>query len=81
MILCRLSHTYKHIAYDEFYAVYVRKLPSRKVYGIKLSDKLHATRGFLPSIALANGEQQEQSLPRTDEDNRREAVKVELGVT
>lgn len=79
MFLCRLSHSYDHIAYYECYGVKVRKLPLRSVYGIKLTEKLYSTRGFIPSLMLANGEEQERGMPNDDEAKRLLVIKTELG--
>lgn len=79
MFLCRLSHSYDHIAYYECYGVKVRKLPLRNVYGIKITEKLYSTRGFVASVMLANGEEQERGMPNDDEAKRRLVIKTELG--
>lgn len=77
--LCRLSHSYNHIAYYECYGINIRKLPFRNIYGIKISERLYATRGFMPSVITLNGTEQERGMPANDEDKRREAIKVQLG--
>ena len=79
MFLCRLSHSYQHIAYYECYGVKLRKLPLRNIYGIKITEKLFSTRGFVPSLTLANGEEEEQGMPNGEEAKRRLVVKTELG--
>ena len=79
MFLCRLSRSYERIAYYECYGVKIRKLPLRNIYGVKITEKLYSTRGFVQSVILANGEEEERTLPNSEEAKRRLMIKEELG--
>ena len=78
-ILCRLSETYNRIAYYECYAIEFRKLPFRNIYGIKISERLHTTRGFVPPLTFANGVEEEQFLGNEEETKRPFVIRQELG--
>jgi hypothetical protein len=78
-ILCRLSHTYERIAYYECYAINFRKLPFRNTYGIKISERIHSTRGFVAPLMFVNGDEEEQFLVSEDEANRARVIKQQLG--
>jgi len=77
--LCRLSHTHKQVAYYECYEIEFHKLPFRSIYGIKISERLYSTRGFIAPPRPVNGEEKEQFISFEEETKRKLIIRQELG--
>jgi hypothetical protein len=76
--LLRLSQTHDNIGYYECFAIKIRKLSLRSVYGIKVTESLYSTRSFQSARLSVNNAGQTSIGMSQSEVQRKEIIRKEL---